>query len=805
MEIKFGYTLDNSDEGEGVLHQTLLKIWKLTNHSEVSMLNSGQSVTSRGKLNEEVDEVRRLNYRSWRLLQIGHSDRRQTLQGKFSPILNFKEVESEGMILRDSAPSAKQFLKNRDNSLFSDLSTRSTLFSHQSGTRTDQELDLDGGDNVKGSNRIEIESDSESDISDISEVDEDEELDDEDDYFDSESEAESVGEDTSPAAGAHKDKHNGGGKVEAGTPRSPQEREVPLPRSKTSFVRGFSPSNVSIAFNQSQPVQAPASAAGPSGTQSSTNLFKRNAADSQNIFFIANSPSPTENSTSRGTSNDKNDNNNNNNNNAKTSSTVATRSVSVSGSGSGSGVGSMPGVNERQRSDSLFQSPPKEKQLTKSISHRSCSSTDISENENDNDSAWQSVSSEDEEEDVILNRKEELVFSKRSIELPIRANTDPTMVTHSESISITHNNNNNHNSGKSHSDMGGSHNGGSGSGGSYQPRSLLSGLFLNRMAEKPSLKRSSTTDVMRAASSSNGNSLIVGSDKNKQSILFDNHVNSVGAGSDGGNGGKKPNSLLDFKRHSYQNTAMNAESLPLAKKDSIVGISDFNVVTQTPTIKSLSVRSNSTVDIIAEETGSPESLLTPNYSNGVGSDVETLSSSLNKYSVRRSTSSLSINGLLSKSSMNLSGFFRNGNGNSGAKLNGENEGMLPSRRSFVMNGIFKKKEESPKGAAKTTKSEQYQPAKGGEDKIEKVESQPLKSPSTSVNTDNTAAATPKYTPKQNKIRSNLSTELSESLKDSIIIDYKLGKIPLPEKVIESGKLEKFILEDEGDDYHSKGW
>lgn len=793
MEIKFGYTLDNSDEGEGVLHQTLVKIWRLTSHSEVNMLNSGQGVASRGKLNEEVDEVRRLNYRSWRLLQIGHSDRRQTLQGKFSPILNFKEVESEGegMILRDSAPLAKQFLKNRDNSLFLDLSTRSTLFSHQSGTRTDQELDLDGGDNLKGRNRIEIESDSESDISDISEVDEDEELDDEDDYFDSESEAELVEEDTTPAS-AHKDKENGGGTVEAGTPKPPVEREVPLPRSKTSFVRGFSPSNVSVAFNQNQALQVPTAAAGPSAAQPSTNLFKRNAPDSQNIFYIANSPSPTENSTNRES------NNENNINNIKTSSTVATRSVSMSGSGS------IPGASERQRSDSLFQSPPKEKQLTKSISHRSCSLTDISENENDNDSAWQSVSSEDEEEEVILNRMEELVFSKRSIELPIRANTDPTMITHSESISITNSNNSGHNNGKSHSEMG-SHNGGSGSGGSYQPRSLLSGLFLNRMAEKPSLKRSSTTDVMRAATSSNGNLLIVGSDKNKQSILFDNHVNSVGAGSDGSNGGKKVNSLVDFKRHSYQNTAMNAESLPLAKKDSIVGISDFNVLTQTPSIKSLSVRSNSTVDIIAEETGSPGLLLTPNYSNGVGSDVETLSSSLNKYSVKRSTSSLSINGLLLKSSMNLSGFFRNGNGNSGAKLNGENEGMLPSRRSFVMNGIFKKKEDSPKGAAKTTKSEQSQPAKGGEDKIEKVESQPLKLPLTSVHTDNRAAATPKFTPKQDKIRSNLSAELSESLKDSIIIDYKLGKIPLPEKVIESGKLEKFILEDEGDDYHSKGW
>lgn len=61
----------------------------------------------------------------------------------------------------------------------------------------------------------------------------------------------------------------------------------------------------------------------------------------------------------------------------------------------------------------------------------------------------------------------------------------------------------------------------------------------------------------------------------------------------------------------------------------------------------------------------------------------------------------------------------------------------------------------------------------------------------------------------------LSSELSESLKESIIIDYKLGKIPLPTKVIENNAVllnkEGIVVDasniddDDFDDYHSKGW
>jgi hypothetical protein len=53
----------------------------------------------------------------------------------------------------------------------------------------------------------------------------------------------------------------------------------------------------------------------------------------------------------------------------------------------------------------------------------------------------------------------------------------------------------------------------------------------------------------------------------------------------------------------------------------------------------------------------------------------------------------------------------------------------------------------------------------------------------------------------------LSTELSKSLKESILIDYKLGKIPLPLKVINDGD---FVNKNSDtseclDDYHLRGW
>lgn len=52
----------------------------------------------------------------------------------------------------------------------------------------------------------------------------------------------------------------------------------------------------------------------------------------------------------------------------------------------------------------------------------------------------------------------------------------------------------------------------------------------------------------------------------------------------------------------------------------------------------------------------------------------------------------------------------------------------------------------------------------------------------------------------------LSTELLELLKESIMIDYRLGKVPLPTRVVETTGLPVDDQEHNGlDDYHLKGW
>ncbi|KAL7663574.1 Uncharacterized protein ABC855_g3377 [[Candida] zeylanoides] len=345
-------------------------------------------------------------------------------------------------------------------------------------------------------------------------------------------------------------------------------------------------------------------------------------------------------------------------------------------------------------------------------SRNSCSSTDISEN--DNESAWQSVSSEDEAKEA---EPAELVFHKRSVAIPPqRASTDPIPV-RPESVSSG-------------------------------PRSLLSGLFLNRMAEKPVLKRASTTDAAV-----------------RPSIVFNKRQMAVD---------------VTQPRLSYTDeVSIDNEALPLSKKSSMVGISDFQVVTQ-PAARSLSARSSSTVNMIREEGRAPE---------------ETLSSSLSRY--KRSGSALSVNGFLSKSSINLGGLF----GHDAAGGSGD------ARRGY---GLFKKREASPKSPP----WEAGAGGAGGESNSASGSQSSASGSQSSASGSHLSASgasdrspEPKFTPRKimsSKMRSNLSAELSESLKDSIILDFKLGKIPMPEKVIEGVSLGKPI-EEEFDDYHSKGW
>lgn len=70
---------------------------------------------------------------------------------------------------------------------------------------------------------------------------------------------------------------------------------------------------------------------------------------------------------------------------------------------------------------------------------------------------------------------------------------------------------------------------------------------------------------------------------------------------------------------------------------------------------------------------------------------------------------------------------------------------------------------------------------------------------------------PRVTTTEHEIQSDLlnTEELSKSLKDSILIDNKLGKIAMPEKVIDAGSFlrreSRLADSDDFDDYHAKGW
>ncbi|CAK7902597.1 hypothetical protein CAAN1_16S03444 [[Candida] anglica] len=536
-------------------------------------------------------------------------------------------------------------------------------------------------------------------ISDISDISEEEDAVEEDDYYDSseeEQEQEEVQEEV------QEEKEEGKESVVRG--------EEPLKRSTTSFVRGFSPNNSS------------------SISQFTTHLLQRNHEKNTKVFYIANSPSPPQKS-------------------GKSPSDLTPGHPTTSTEDEG-----------RTRSDSLFQGNEERSRKQNGISSRreSCSSTDISENDNDNESEWLSVSSEDEQDTIQTKKQEELVFNKRVVDIP------------SHNIPITN--------GKS--DIKDKSNS-VGSGSYSQPRSLLSGLFLNKMADgdygKPSLlKRASTSDVMRA---NNGE---------RPSILFSKRHNSlinIGSNSVGRSGGGNENEM-----------------------EPIVGISDFNVVKQ-PSLRSLSVNSNSTVNMIQEEEGG-----TGSFDNV----PETLSSSLNKYSnsINGGSSSLSINNLLSKSSKNISGLFHS-----------SRAGEIPTRRSF-MNGLFTKRtadnddDKSPSLGSDSGSGESKSSPTGvdsGSNKENKtnVNKQQIKQTVLVEGTSPNSAmeilhSIPKKTttqsPKITKTGPYLSSELSESLKDSIKIDYKLGKIPLPEKIVKNINIEKVYIEDvDADDYHSKGW
>lgn len=287
-----------------------------------------------------------------------------------------------------------------------------------------------------------------------------------------------------------------------------------------------------------------------------------------------------------------------------------------------------------------------------------------------------------------------------------------------------------------------------------RPKSLLSNLFLNQLAttsaeppikhqslltssirEKPTLQRSRTTGI-----------ITVDREVKRPSIIFT----------------RKFPSVADINIPPLTPTDSNsvAPQTPLTKQRSIVGISDINV----------------SIKPAEEKTWSED--------GSVSASASLLSTSLNK--MTRSSSHHSIKNLLSKSSLNITKIYQTNK---------------PRHRD---NNVFhKRNDELTKPDASLGHMKHSPSSLTSASSILMVSQKSSSTPPPPV--------LPRVTTTEHEFQSDLlnNEELSKSLKDSILIDNKLGKIAMPEKVIDAGSFlrreSRLADSDDFDDYHAKGW
>ncbi|KAG2733913.1 hypothetical protein G9P44_003438 [Scheffersomyces stipitis] len=329
-----------------------------------------------------------------------------------------------------------------------------------------------------------------------------------------------------------------------------------------------------------------------------------------------------------------------------------------------------------------------------------------------------------------------------------------------------------------------------------KPRSLLSGLFLNELAAlhsngqhpdhpftngrpavKPSLKRSSTTGIITINQNKSQNA------KQRPSIIFTKRYGSLTDIS-------KNESVQDHAVGLIPKSVEGDASLPddylLGKQKSIVGISDFTVTT---------------TSAVSESHEADDRF--HSASGAIPRERETLSTSLNKIS--RSVSNNSIRNLLSKSSINLGKLY------SKSRF-GRSESSFNSERSGQQNANHNSQPRAPSRLAGNAVDDFA--SNGNVDLSVKIDGPVEPSTNSLLNSQALASKVPTTTDLIPKVADEalLASELSSSLKESIIIDFKLGKIPLPTRVIDNDSLlrnnEGLIAggdESDFDDYHSKGW
>lgn len=403
--------------------------------------------------------------------------------------------------------------------------------------------------------------------------------------------------------------------------------------------------------------------------------------------------------------------------------------------------------------DEEMEEEPEEKEIMESRSKQQDKNT-LNEKKtymsttNDNESDWLSVSTDSVQSSVPIQKN--LKQQTQPMNFP---KVDPSSTASLATIPIEVSNNNN-NSQTSLSQL-------------KRPKSLLSNLFLNQLATT-NIEPINHLHPHSHLHSAKHQSLLLGDVRDKPTLQRSRTTGIITVDREM----KRPSiiftrkfpSVADINLPSLTPTDSNntaAPQTPLTKQASIVGISDINVSIKPTEEKSWS------------EEGS------------VSASASLLSTSLNKLTT--SSSHHSIKNLLSKSSLNITKLYHS------------------NKTKQKDNSVFQKRnDELAKPESKHDNLKQSPSSLTSSSSILMVSQK-------SSSTPPPHPVLPRITTTEHDLNNELlnNEELSKSLKDSILIDNKLGKIALPEKVIDAEiflrRESRLVDSDDFDDYHAKGW
>lgn len=342
------------------------------------------------------------------------------------------------------------------------------------------------------------------------------------------------------------------------------------------------------------------------------------------------------------------------------------------------------------------------------------------------------------------------------------------------------------------------------------PRSLLSGLFLNEMAnlsvantlksgkesnepstspslngnedqqvlhQKPVLKRSSTTGIITVDRRADKKSL------QRPSIILSKRYGSLSDISRNLSTYRLPVLYVgeeDVIKEGDSGGGAAVGDNQFTKQLSSVGLSDFMVV------------ANSSLDssVLQSHVDTGQEVYRIAHQQPSRSESR-LSSSLSKFSTVHLTTGASLKSLLSKSSLNLSSLFGQPKGAAKPRLAPRSASTETVKSASTLKSPSKLEHSNSSQTGLISEVQGTSPKEQTTNNKEQALSRSIR-----------ISAFPKkdFQP---------SVSISNSLKDSLMIDHKLGKNPLPDKVISEEDLfhgqNLNSLIQEVDDYHSKGW